>query len=138
MKNLPHSMTNTSLKLDLERNTNANIAIEHTESNVNWTSILFYTVINLIVKRHSPQLIQNSKIYRFGFLGVDGTFVYKCLYCSEYFKSTKDRATHKKIAHREIVTCRICDKSFCNANSLQKHTIGGCPKERKNATKCGE
>lgn len=66
-------------------------------------------------------------------LGADGGLVFKCEFCTIFFKSADERSVHMKTAHQENLRCKICGKLFSRRNSLSGHMRAhfNTPRKRK-------
>lgn len=53
--------------------------------------------------------------------GPDGSLVHKCQCCHKYFASTEERDTHMLDAHKDKLSCTICDKTFHSVKATQSH-----------------
>lgn len=65
--------------------------------------------------------------------GPDGSLLHKCDCCPIHFKTAVDRTTHMAAAHKEKLTCKICDRSFRSRKALNGH-IGARHKGPKKGT----
>lgn len=74
-------------------------------------------------------------------LGPDGSLVYKCDCCPIHFKTLKKRDNHHMTAHKEKLTCKICNKLFRRYNTMLEHVKNhkrSGPKKQFVCAKCGE
>lgn len=74
--------------------------------------------------------------------GPDGSLVHKCHGCFGYFATTEERDAHMLAAHKDKLTCDICNKLFHRVRARQNHYSyhHGDRNKEKNFewAKCGE
>lgn len=54
-------------------------------------------------------------------LGTDGTLIYKCLCCPQYFATVNEAEQHQRGQHLDKLLCKECNKMFKDPDNLNAH-----------------